>query len=79
MQSTANKKSRIYGTSDRFDLSIYLSALLKLEIRSRENPLPRESAPEFTPKSAPKSAPERICSLLSLAVTDLPIHHMIDR
>ena len=25
-----NKKSRIYGTSDRSDLSIYLSALLKL-------------------------------------------------
>ena len=28
-ETVSNKKSRIYGTSDRSDLSIYLSALLK--------------------------------------------------
>ena len=40
MIGTTNKKSRIYGTSDWSDLSIYLSALLKLE-STPENPLPR--------------------------------------
>ena len=52
--SDENKKSRIYGTSD---LSIYLSALLKLGSGCSRERMRERIGRGFPPKSPPKSPP----------------------